>query len=56
MERSSRRAEWLRLMRELATLDRDAYRRLRSEVWAEIAASHARKSPTEISDWMVRAN
>ena len=43
-------------MRELATLDRDAYRRFRSEVWAEIAASHTRKSLSEISAWMVRAN
>ena len=43
-------------MRELAALDRDAYRRFRAEVWAEIAQAHARKSPTEIATWEAGAN
>lgn len=48
---TEKRDEWLRLMLELAALDRDAYREVRAEAWQRVARRHAAKSPQEIADW-----
>jgi hypothetical protein len=51
-----KRDEWLRLMIELAALDRDAYREIRAEAWRRVAQSHATKSPEEIAAWQERSS
>jgi len=50
------RDEWLRLMLELGRLNRDAYRRFRGEVWAEIARGHRYKTPEELASWADRSS
>lgn len=50
------REEWVRLMREIAALDREEYRRLRAEAWEAVARSHRRKVPAEITAWTARAS
>lgn len=47
----TRRNEWLRLMNELAGLDREAFRVLRMEAWQRVAVRHASKTPAEIAVW-----
>jgi len=56
MGRVAERAEWLRLMQEIAAADRDRYRQLRAEIWQEIAATHARRTDDERAGWQARSN
>lgn len=50
------REEWLRLMLELARLDRDAFREVRAEAWDRVTAAHGRKSQKQIAVWRSRAS
>ena len=50
------RDEWLSLMTELARLDRDEYRKLRSEAWTRIAEKHIAKSAKQLAEWRLRAS
>jgi transposase-like protein len=38
-------------MTELAHHDRNAYRKLRSDIWTRIAQKHGRKTPAQLADW-----
>ncbi len=46
-----KRDEWMRLMIELAAVDREAYRAIRAEAWRAAQRNHATKSPEEIETW-----
>ncbi len=48
----TRRDEWLRLMTELAELDREAFREIRALAWSRVAQSHQEKSPAQIAAWL----
>ncbi len=48
----TRRDEWLRLMTELANLDRNLYREVRAFAWARIKMQHMRKTPEQIAAWV----
>jgi hypothetical protein len=56
MSEQEDRAEWLRLMTELAEVDRAEYRRIRAAAWAAIAAGHERKSSQELVAWVEKAS
>ena len=49
---SERRDEWVRLMIELASLDRDVYREIRAEAWRCVERNHAAKSPEQLAAWV----
>lgn len=55
-QRTAMRAELVRLMLKLASLDRDEYRRLRTEMWESVARSHARKGKDHAAAWQRRAS
>ena len=50
------RDEWLRLMLELAAMNRETYRAFRAEVWDEIAREHKGKSPQQLASWKKHAS
>ena len=47
----AKRDEWMRLMTELAAIDREAYRELRAEAWASVAISHGEQTPEQRAAW-----
>lgn len=51
MTGSSDRAEYLRLMMEIAAADRDEYRALRAEAWRSVVRSHERKTAEQLARW-----
>lgn len=51
-----KRARLVQLMLEIASLDRDEYRRLRAEMWKAVAASHPRKRAEEMRRWRSHAS
>lgn len=53
---NERRARLVRVMLEIAALDRDEYRRLRSEMWQAAARSHDRKPVEQLRAWSERAS
>jgi hypothetical protein len=48
----AQKREWVRLMLELADLDRDAFRELRAQAWARVQQRHGEKSPEQIAAWL----
>jgi hypothetical protein len=48
--------EWLRLMEEIAAVDRDEYRRLRAGAWEAAIRSHRRKTPQQLASWRRNAS
>jgi hypothetical protein len=53
---NAKRDEWLRLMTELAVVDRETYRELRAEAWSRIVKGHKRKSQAELAAWRLNAS
>ena len=53
---NEKRARLVRVMLEIAALDRDEYRRLRSEMWQAAARSHDRKPDEQLREWSDRAS
>ncbi len=43
--------ELLQVLLELAAVDRDAYREVRSEAWARVVRNHQRKTPEQLDKW-----
>lgn len=54
--RNEKRARLVRLMLEIASLDRDEYRRMRAEIWQAAAKSHERKPAKDLRTWMGNAS
>lgn len=54
--RDKRRARLVRLMLEIAALDRDEYRRLRTEMWNSVAADHPRKPADGLREWLSKSS
>lgn len=50
--RREKQARLVRVMMEIAALDRDEYRRLRSEIWQAVAASHKHKAAKDLRAWV----
>lgn len=53
---SEKRARLVRVMMEIAALDRDEYRRLRSEMWQAAARAHNRKLAEQLRAWSAKAS
>ena len=53
---NEKRAKLVGLMLEIASLDRDEYRRLRAEMWQSVAASHAHLPTAEARLWAGRSS
>jgi hypothetical protein len=56
MTMDEKRAEWLRLMTDLADNDREAYREARAEAWAAVVRTHQQKTPEQIATWKSKAS
>lgn len=54
--RDEKRARLVKLMLEIASLDRDEYRRLRTEMWNAVASSHSRKPAERLQEWQSNAS
>ena len=52
----AKRARLVRVMMEIAALDRGEYRRLRAELWAAVERSHGRKADAQLRAWMASAS
>lgn len=53
---NEQRDEWVRLMTELAALDRNEYRAVRAEAWDRIQRAHAAQTPEERARWRRNAS
>lgn len=53
---NEKRARLVRVMLEIASLDRDEYRRLRTEMWNSVAAEHPRKPSEGLREWLSKAS
>lgn len=53
---NEKRARLVRMMLEIAALNREEYRRLRSEMWQAAARSHDRKPDEKLREWSARAS
>lgn len=51
-----KRAKLVRLMLEIASLDRAEYRKLRAEIWQSAARSHERLPSAGLREWTARAS
>lgn len=54
--RNEKRARLVRALLEIASIDRDEYRKLRAEMWQAVARSHNRKPPKQLREWSARAS
>lgn len=53
---SDKRNEWLRLMNELAALNRAEYRRVRAAAWRAVRDQHSDKTDEQITEWQGNAS
>lgn len=53
---SEKKARLVRVMLEIAALDREEYRALRSEMWSAVARSHNRKPAARLREWTEKAS
>lgn len=54
-KRRAERAELIRLMLEIASLNRGEYRVLRAEMWESVARSHTHKPDERLASWHTKA-
>jgi hypothetical protein len=52
----AKRDEWLRLMTELAVVDRERFREIRAEAWSRVAQGHQEKTQDELAAWRLNAS
>lgn len=52
----TRKNEWMKLMSELAEIDRDEFRRIRARAWAAVANKHGAMTEEEIAAWVENAS
>lgn len=53
---TEKRARLVKVMLEIASLDRDEYRRLRTAMWEAVAVFHNRKPVKQLREWTARAS
>lgn len=53
---AEKRARLVRLMMEIAAIDRDEYRRLRGEMWESVAGAHSHKPADGLREWLSKAS
>jgi hypothetical protein len=56
MSKQATEMEFVVAMAELGAADREAYRQLRAEAWAMVAANHGRKDQRAIATWLEKAS
>ncbi len=53
---NEKRARLVRVMMEIAALDRTEYRLLRAEMWQSVARSHKRKPSEGLREWSSKSS